>query len=235
MLKIRRSADRYHARHGWLDTYHTFSFADYYDPQHMHFGPLRVINEDRIEAGQGFGKHPHRDMEIITYLVSGTLEHQDSMGNKEQIRAGEVQHMSAGTGVTHAEYNPNPEEETHLLQIWIIPDRMGVKPRYGQKSFAAALEKEPLVLVASKDGRDGSIPIYQDADMFVARLREGGSLHFDLKPKRGAWLQIVKGTVSLHGEELKAGDGAAVTDEKVLEVVSRDKAEFILFDLPPFE
>lgn len=232
MLTIRRSEDRGHASHGWLDSYHSFSFADYHDPDHMHFGPLRVINEDRIAAGTGFGKHPHRDMEIITYVVEGSLEHQDSMGHKEQIRPGEVQHMSAGTGVMHSEYNPDPAHPTHLLQIWIMPEKLGIKPRYGQKSFASEIASKPLVLVASKDGRDGSISINQDADMYISRLREGSSLHFGLKPERGAWLQIVKGTVSVQGNDLTAGDAIAVTDESAFEVISRQDAEIILFDLP---
>lgn len=233
MLKIRRSEDRGLANHGWLKSRHTFSFANYHDPKHTNFGPLLVINEDRIEGGSGFGRHPHRDMEIISYVVKGSLEHEDTMGNKVIIRPGEVQKMSAGTGVMHSEMNHEADKETHFFQIWIMPDKKGIKPSYGQKSFAADLEKEPLVLVASPDGRDGSIPIQQDADMYLSRLRPHASLHFGVRPGRGVWVQLVKGSVTIGDQTLQAGDAAALTDESVLDLLSTSDAELILFDLPP--
>ncbi|HYX37785.1 MAG TPA: pirin family protein [Oligoflexus sp.] len=219
MLAIRRSDERGLGNHGWLKSRHTFSFAHYFDPEHMNFGPLRVINEDRIAGGSGFGRHPHRDMEIISYVVKGSLEHQDTMGNKTVIRPGEVQKMSAGHGVTHSEMNHEADDETHFFQIWIMPDKKGIEPSYGQKSFAHELEKEPLVLAASSDGRNGSIPIQQDADMYLARLRPHASLHFGVRPGRGVWVQVVKGSIGLGKDELRAGDGAALTDKEVLEIV----------------
>lgn len=233
MLAIRRSEDRGLGDHGWLKSRHTFSFANYFDPNHMNFGPLRVINEDRIQGGSGFGRHPHRDMEIISYVVKGSLEHEDTMGNKTVIRPGEVQKMSAGSGVVHSEMNHEPSEETHFFQIWIMPDKRGIQPSYGQKSFAAKLDKEPLVLVASRDGRDGSIAIEQDADMYLSRLGSNSSLHFGIRPGRGVWVQVVKGAVTIGKEELREGDGAALVDEKSLELVGKSDSEVILFDLPP--
>lgn len=232
MLKLRRSQERGHASHGWLSSHHTFSFASYYDPAHMGFGPLRVINEDRIDGGSGFGRHPHQDMEIISYVVDGALAHQDSMGNKAIIRPGEVQRMSAGTGVFHAEMNYEEDKVTHFFQIWITPNKRAVKPSYGQKDFSEALEREGLVLVVSPDGRDGSISMNQDADVYLARLKAGSSLHFGLKKERGLWLQLVKGRVELQGEIMSAGDGAAITNENVLELIGQSDAEIILFDLP---
>lgn len=232
MLKIRRSQDRGHAHHGWLESRHTFSFAGYFDPDQMGFGPLRVINEDRIEGGTGFGAHPHRDMEIISYVIDGALEHQDSMGNKTVIRPGEVQRMSAGSGVVHSESNHEQGKPTHFLQIWITPATKGTEPGYGQKDFSAALAKEPLVLAVSKDGRDGSIAINQDADLYLSRLKANGSLHFGLRAGRSAWVQVIKGSVGILGEELRVGDGAAVTSASVLEIVGREDSEVIVFDLP---
>lgn len=232
MKTIRKSNERGDANHGWLKSKHTFSFADYYDPKHMHFGPLRVINEDRIAGGSGFGQHGHRDMEIISYVVKGALEHQDTMGNQVVIRPGEVQKMSAGTGVQHAEMNHEKKDETHFFQIWIIPDRQGIKPSYGQKSFADALEKEPLVLVVSNDGRDGSIPISQDADMYLSRLKPQSSLHFGLRKNRGLWIQVVRGSILVDGEELNGGDAVSVTDESAVEIAGRADSELIIFDLP---
>lgn len=232
MLKIRRSEERGLAQHGWLTSQHTFSFAHYYDPEHMGFGPLRVINEDRIEGGSGFGKHPHRDMEIISYVVDGALEHQDSMGNKTVIRPGEVQRMSAGSGVIHSEMNHEADKTTHFFQIWIMPDKNNLKPGYGQKDFSEQLAREGLVLVLSQDARDGSIAINQDASVYLARLKKNGSLHFGLKPNRSSWVQVVKGTIDLLGQELRQGDAAALTDETILELVSKEDAEVILFDLP---
>ena len=232
MLKIRRSEDRGRADHGWLRSRHTFSFADYFDPGHMQFGPLRVLNEDRLKGGTGFGAHPHKDMEIISYVVEGALAHKDSMGNDAVIRPGEVQRMSAGTGVTHAEENHSKTAEAHFLQIWVVPATRGTKPGYGQKDFSAQLAREPLVLTVSQDGRDGSIAINQDADIYVSRLKAQASLHFGLRAGRGVWLQVVKGSVQVMGDVLSAGDGAAVTDERALELVGQGDAEILLFDLP---
>lgn len=198
----------------------------------MNFGPLRVINEDRIEGGTGFGKHGHRDMEIISYVVKGSLQHQDTMGNKAIIWPGEVQKMSAGLGVEHSEMNNEASEDTHFFQIWIMPDRQGIKPSYGQKSFAEALNKEPLVLVISGDGRDGSIKIQQDADMYIAKLKPNASLHFGLKPQRGAWVQVVAGSVAIGQETLETGDAVAITEESVFDLTGKTDAELIIFDLP---
>lgn len=231
MITIRKSEDRGYADHGWLKSFHTFSFADYFDPAHMGFGALRVINEDRIAGGMGFPPHPHRDMEIITYVVSGALEHKDSGGNSTVIRPGEVQRMSAGTGVRHSEYNHLKDQETHLFQIWILPDTKGVPFSYGQKSFAESLTTKSLTLVVSKDGRDGSIAINQDTDMYVARLKGGQSLHFEIRPKRGAWLQVVKGALTAGGHDIVAGDGLSALDEKALELSAVTESEVIIFDL----
>jgi redox-sensitive bicupin YhaK (pirin superfamily) len=235
MLTIRKSGDRGAFDHGWLKSRHTFSFGSYVDPKHTNFGPLRVINEDRIDGGKGFDSHPHKDMEIISYVVDGALEHRDTMGNETVIRPGEVQKMSAGTGVVHSEMNHERSRETHFLQIWIIPDKKDLKPSYGQKSFASDLDREPLVLAASGDGRDGSIQISQDADMYLARLRTHSSLHFGIRRGRGVWVQVIRGSVAVQGEELGEGDGAALTDESALELVGRRDAEVILFDLPTNE
>ncbi|HET9237483.1 MAG TPA: pirin family protein [Oligoflexus sp.] len=232
MLTMRRSGERGIANHGWLKSRHTFSFGSYVDPKHTNFGPLLVINEDRIEGGSGFERHPHRDMEIISYVVKGSLEHEDTMGNKVVIRPGEVQKMSAGTGVMHSEMNHEKDKETHFFQIWIMPDKKGIKPSYGQKSFATDLEKEPLVLVASGDGRDGSIQIQQDADLYLSRLRPHSSLHFGIRPGRGVWVQVVKGSVAIGDMDFEAGDAASLTDESVLDLSSKNDAELILFDLP---
>jgi redox-sensitive bicupin YhaK (pirin superfamily) len=231
-LHIRKSQARGHFDHGWLDTYHTFSFSDYYDPKHMGFRSLRVINEDRVAAGEGFGTHPHNDMEIVTYVLEGELEHKDSMGNGSVIRPGEVQYMSAGTGVTHSEFNASSDKTVHLLQIWILPDKRGYEPRYGQKSYADALASGKLTLVASSDGREGSIAVRQDMNLFVARLKTGSSVSYDLAPKRVAWLQVARGAVELNGQALNAGDGAAASETKLLEIKTGDStAEVLLFDL----
>ena len=230
MMTIRRANDRGHADHGWLNTYHTFSFAEYYDPQWMGFRDLRVINDDYVAPGMGFGTHPHRDMEIITYILSGQLEHKDSMGNGRVIRAGEVQYMAAGTGVQHSEFNPSPDEAVHLLQIWILPDAKGVKPRYGERSFAKTAPGK-LHLVTSKTGRDGSIAIHQDADLWLAKLDAGQSVTRRLAPGRNAWVHIAEGEVTLNGETLKGGDAAAVNRESDLELVGQNKSQVLLFDL----
>lgn len=231
MLQLRKSEERGQAHHGWLKSQHTFSFAEYYDPDFMGFRSLRVINEDYIAGGKGFGTHPHRDMEIITYVVKGALEHQDSMGTKAVIRPGEVQHMSAGTGIMHSEYNAHPTDEVHLLQIWIQPQARGGTPRYGQKSFESELNSKKLVLVASQDGRDGSIPINQDADMFISRLKDGDTLDYKIRTRRGVWLQLIKGQIEANGKELFAGDALSFEIEDALQIKAHDNSEFILFDL----
>ncbi|WII72617.1 pirin family protein [Bdellovibrio sp. 22V] len=232
MLTIRRSNERGLAEHGWLKSRHTFSFAEYYDPQHMGFGPLRVINEDRIAGGSGFETHPHRDMEIISYVISGGLRHRDSMGNVAVIKPGEVQRMSAGTGVLHSEFNDEDNKETHFFQIWIMPNQRGVKPGYGQKSFEQELNSQKLVHVISKDGKDGSISIHQDADMYISRLKKSETLDFKLEAPRRLWLQLVKGSVEVNGEKLETGDAVAATDIGTAKIVANDDSEMILFELP---
>ncbi len=237
MLTLRKSNDRGQADHGWLKSSHTFSFADYYDPSHMGFGPLRVINEDFIAGGGGFGSHPHRDMEIITYIVSGSLEHKDSMGNQSVIVPGEVQRMTAGTGVVHSEYNEKQDASVHLLQIWIQPSQIGLKPSYEQKSFEKELNSKPLVLVASPTARQGSVAINQDAELFVSRLQPGQAVDFDIKPGRRLWFQVIRGRVRLDGAtsdalEISAGDAVAVTSEFKIRFESLDASEALLFDLP---
>jgi redox-sensitive bicupin YhaK (pirin superfamily) len=230
MITVRKAGERGHASFDWLDTWHTFSFADYNDAQHMGFRALRVINDDTIAGGGGFGTHPHRDMEIITFVLSGALEHKDSMGNGRIIRPGEVQYMAAGTGVAHSEFNPSPTEPVHLLQIWILPDHKGAKPVYAEKKFARAAPGQ-FYLAASKPGRDGSIPINQDADVFIGKFKTGDKISHPLKPGRHAWLQMAEGEVKLNGLPLKAGDGAAVSDESRLIIESAGPAQVILFDL----
>lgn len=231
MLKLRRSGERGLADHGWLKSRHTFSFAEYFDPKHMGLGPLRVINEDWIKAGRGFGAHPHRDMEIITYVVKGSLTHQDSLGNRAVIRPDEIQRMTAGTGIIHSELNPEAEQETHLFQIWILPERQGLAPSYGQRSFAEQLATGKPVLVVSRDGRDGSVAINQDADLYITRLESGGTVHFSLREKRVQWLQVVRGSVSLESQTLHAGDAASVSDLKQLALRGEPGTEFLLFDM----
>ena len=230
MIIIRKAEERGHAHFDWLNTWYTFSFADYHDPDHMGFRALRVINDDTIAGGGGFGTHPHRDMEIITYVLSGALEHKDSMGNGRVIRPGEVQYMAAGTGVTHSEFNPSDREPVHLLQIWILPDRKAVKPAYAERSFAGAATGK-FHLAASKSGRDGSISINQDTDVFVGKLGAGEKISQTLKPGRHAWLQVAEGKVKFNGLPLRAGDGAAVSDESKLVLEAAEAAQVILFDL----
>lgn len=229
-MTIRKANERGHANHGWLDTWHTFSFAGYYDPAHMGFRSLRVINDDTVAPGAGFGKHPHRDMEIITYVLSGAVEHKDSMGNGRVIQPGEFQYMAAGTGIQHSEFNPSPTEPGHFLQIWILPDRKGATPRYEERALSRAKAGE-LHLVASQSGRDGSIAINQDAEVYVARLREGDSVRHAVKPHRHIWLHVAEGEVSLNGEELQAGDGAALSDEQSVALSGKTPAQVLLFDL----
>jgi len=231
MIVKRPAAERGHFDHGWLDTSHTFSFADYHDPTHMGFRSLRVLNEDRVAPGKGFGTHSHRDMEIITYVLEGALAHADSMGNRSTIVPGDVQRMSAGTGVTHSEFNGQRDRPVHFLQIWLVPDRRGLTPGYEQKAIPESEERGVLRLVASRDGREGSVTIHQDADLYASRLLPGERVKHALAEGRHAWLQVVSGRVELNGTALGAGDGAAVSQETVLEVVALEPAHFLLFDL----
>jgi redox-sensitive bicupin YhaK (pirin superfamily) len=230
MMKIRKANERGHAEHGWLDTYHTFSFADYYDPQWMGFRNLRVINDDLVMPGMGFGTHPHRDMEIITYILSGSLEHKDSMGNGRVIKTGEVQYMAAGTGVQHSEFNPSQDEAVHLLQIWIMPDKKGAKPNYAEKSFKNA-QPGVLNLVTSKSGREGSIPVNADADLWLAKLDSGNRVTHKLAEGRHAWVHVAEGEVTLNGKTLNGGDAAAVSQESALELAATKPSQVLLFDL----
>jgi redox-sensitive bicupin YhaK (pirin superfamily) len=230
MMTIRKSEERGHANHGWLDSRFSFSFAEYHDPAHMGFRSLRVINDDRIAPGGGFGMHPHRDMEIISYVLEGALEHKDSMGNGSVIRPGDFQYMAAGTGVLHSEFNPSDQDEAHLLQIWIKPDKGGVKPRYGEKHFAAKPAGQ-WHLVASKTGREDSIAINQDADLFLARLNAGDAVEHSLAAKRHAWVHVAEGAVELNGTKLNAGDAAAVSEEAKLHLKATGKSQVLLFDL----
>jgi quercetin 2,3-dioxygenase len=231
MITLRQSQERGHANHGWLDSYHTFSFANYYDPSHMGFRSLRVINEDRVQPGRGFGTHGHRDMEIITYVLEGALEHKDSIGNGEIVRPGEVQRMSAGTGIMHSEFNPSATEPVHLLQIWILPDRQGLEPSYEQKAFSVAERQGKLRLIAAKDGRDGAVTIHQDVNLYSAILQPQDRVTYQLQPNRYAWLQVARGAVALNGHSLNAGDGVAIGAAELLEISSDRDAEILLFDL----
>ena len=228
MITIRKAAERGHAEHGWLDTWHTFSFADYHDPEWMGFRALRVLNDDRIAPRQGFGMHPHRDMEILTIVFEGTLQHRDDLGNTELIRAGEVQRMTAGTGVVHSEFNPSDKEGVHLYQVWIMPERKGLKPGYDQKAFPPATG---LRLVASRDGRDGSLTIHQDASVYRAGLKKGESLSREVPSGRHAWVQVARGSLTLNGRQLETGDGAAVGGRESLDLKGVEPADLILFDL----
>src|SRR3989344_2850874 len=231
MIAIRHGAERGHANHGWLDSWHTFSFADYYDPQHMGFSVLRVINEDFVAPGQGFPTHPHRDMEIVTWILEGALAHKDSLGTGSVIRPGDAQRMSAGTGIRHSEFNPSPTESVHLLQIWIFPNQQGVTPSYEQTRFEDVELANRLRLVASPDGHDGSVTIHQNARVYAARLRDGEVTH-TLGSGRRAWVQVARGALTLNGQKLAAGDGAAVEKESVLRFTSNGGSELLLFDLP---
>ena len=230
MIALRKSEDRGHANHGWLDSYHTFSFADYYDPQWMGYRSLRVINDDLVMPGMGFGTHPHRDMEIISYVLSGAIEHKDSMGNGRVIRAGELQYMSAGSGVRHSEFNPSKDEAVHLLQIWIQPDAKGVKPRYAEKNYSAAPTGK-FNLVASKSGRDGSIAIHQDADLSFAKLDAGQKVSQPLAKGRHAWIHVAEGEVELNGVKLSGGDAIGMSEENVLNISATKASQVLLFDL----
>jgi len=234
MITIRPAKDRGHANHGWLDTYHTFSFADYYDPKNVHFRALRVINEDKVAPGYGFGTHPHNDMEIITYVLEGALAHEDSMGNGSAIAPGEVQRMTAGTGVMHSEFNHSKAEEVHLYQIWIFPEKKGIEPSYEQKFFADEEKLNRLRVIASPEAEEGSLKIHQDAKLLATLLEEGKSVTHELKPGRGVWIQVARGSVNVNGRTLNAGDGAAISDEAEVKLTGSSgdkKAEVLLFDL----
>ncbi len=232
MVTVRRSEERGHAQRGWLESYHTFSFADYYDPRHMSFRSLRVINEDWVRGGAGFPTHPHRDMEIVTIVLEGALEHRDSMGTSSVIRPGELQRMTAGRGVTHSEFNHSETEPVHLLQIWIEPERRGLEPGYEQREFPTEERKGRFRLVASRDGREDSLTIHQDAEMWLASVEAGQTVEHALAAGRGAWLHVVRGSVELEGDHvLKTGDAAAVTDTSSLRVTAREPSELLLFDL----
>ena len=232
MIQMRKSAERGSVNLGWLDSKHSFSFGDYYDPAHMGFGTLRVINDDTVQPGQGFGTHGHRDMEIVSYILSGALEHKDSMGNGAVMRAGEVQRMTAGTGVTHSEFNHSSDELVHFLQIWVLPESNALQPGYEQKEFSEAEKKDQLRLIVSRDGRDGSLSIHQDMDIYATLLSAGKSVSHDLRPTRQAWVQVASGDVVVDGNSLSAGDGAAVVDMSLLDVRAVTDAELLLFDMP---
>ncbi|MDX2229322.1 MAG: pirin family protein [Leptolyngbyaceae cyanobacterium bins.349] len=231
MITIRKSSDRGHANHGWLDSYHTFSFANYYDPAHVQFRSLRVINEDRIAPSGGFPTHSHRDMEIVTYVISGALAHQDSLGNTETIGAHGVQRFSAGTGIAHSEFNPSSTEPTHILQIWLFPEKQGLTPSYEQKVFAPEAQPGAWVKLASRDATDGSVKIHQDAAIYATVLAAGETRTYPLQRDRHAWVQIVRGDVTLNGQALSAGDGVAVSAESLLTLEAIHTAEIVLFDL----
>jgi redox-sensitive bicupin YhaK (pirin superfamily) len=233
MISVRHAAERGTANFGWLDSRHTFSFGDYHDPEQMGFGPLRVINEDRVSPGQGFGTHGHRDMEIISYVLEGALEHKDSIGTGSVIRPGDVQIMSAGTGIRHSEFNHSKTEPVHFLQIWVVPDRNGIAPRYEQKTFPDADKRGRLRLVGSSDGRDGSVVIHQDVKLFAAILKTAEEVTHALPTGRKGWLQVARGAVAVDGRDLHAGDGAAVDGEPAITVTAKTGgAEILVFDLP---
>jgi quercetin 2,3-dioxygenase len=231
MIEIRRSEERGHANHGWLDSYHSFSFADYRDPDHVHFGPLRVINEDRIAGGQGFGTHGHRDMEIVTYVLDGALAHRDSMGNGSTIRHGDVQRMSAGTGVMHSEFNASEQDEVHLLQIWVLPKRAGDQPGYEEKRFDAADKRGRLRVIASPDGRDGSVTIHADASIYAALIDGAEQASLPLPTGRQAYVHVARGALTVNGAALAAGDAAMIVDADNVTLEAGSDAEVLVFDL----
>jgi hypothetical protein len=231
MITLRKAQDRGHADHGWLNSYHTFSFADYYDPREMGFGPLRVINEDRVQGGMGFGTHGHRDMEIISYVLEGALEHKDSIGTGSVIEPGDVQRMSAGTGVMHSEYNHSPRDLVHFLQIWIEPKVRGVRPSYEQRRFTAEDKKGRLRLVASPDGADGSVHIHQDAWVYASVLDGTDAVAHELAPGRKAYLHLARGAVEVNGQRLSVGDGAKISGETAVRLSNAEHAELLLFDM----
>jgi redox-sensitive bicupin YhaK (pirin superfamily) len=232
MINVRRANERGSVNLGWLDSKHSFSFGDFYDPEHMGFGSLRVINDDTIQPGQGFGTHPHRDMEIISYIIDGALEHKDSMGNGAVMRSGEVQRMTAGTGVSHSEFNHSKEELVHFLQIWVLPEAQSLTPGYEQKNFSVEDKMNRLRLVASRDGADGSITVHQDMRIYASVLTPGTSLTHSLTEGRQAWVQVASGDVTVAGEILSAGDGIAVSDIDGIDIAASSEAELLLFDMP---
>ena len=232
MLKLRKASERGHANFGWLDSRHTFSFGDYYDPAHMGFGPLRVINDDRVNGGGGFPTHPHADMEIVTYVLEGALEHKDSLGTGSVIKPGDVQRMSAGTGIRHSEFNASKTEPVHLLQIWVVPEKRGLKPGYEQKTIPAAEKRGRLRLVASRDGRDGSVTVHQDVAIYATQLSGGEAVTHKLAAGRTAWIQVATGNATINGEQVSAGDGVAVADVAELAIAGGSAdAELLLFDM----
>jgi redox-sensitive bicupin YhaK (pirin superfamily) len=231
MIHIRKAHERGHADHGWLDTYHTFSFGAYYDPAHMQFRALRVMNEDRVQPGRGFGTHAHHDMEIVTYVLDGALEHKDSMGNGEVLRPGEFQRMSAGTGIEHSEFNPSDRELAHFYQIWVLPETKGIDPSYQQTRFPEEGRNNRWQLVAARDGHNNALLIHQDVLIFLSELDQSAALAYDLPPGRHAWLQVLRGAVVLNGVALATSDGAAISDESRLSVAATQSAEVMLFDL----
>jgi redox-sensitive bicupin YhaK (pirin superfamily) len=231
MIVRRPAEERGHSDLGWLDSRHTFSFADYYDPRYMGFRALRVINDDRVKPGYGFGTHPHRDMEIISYVLEGALGHKDNMGTGSVIRPGDVQRMSAGTGVLHSEMNPSPSEPVHFLQIWLMPGERGLSPSYEEKRFEPAEKQGRLRLIAAPDARDGAVAIHQDVDLYAGLLKPGDAARLDLRPGRHAWVQIARGGITLNGQALGEGDGAAVSDEAALDLAATADSEVLVFDL----
>lgn len=231
MITVRRSEERGHANHGWLDSYHTFSFANYYDPDYMGFRHLRVINQDVVAPSKGFATHPHRDMEIITYVLDGALEHKDTLGTSSVIRPGEVQRMTAGTGIAHSEYNHSANEIVHLLQIWILPEASDLQPSYEQKMYPSEEKRGKLRLVASRDGRDNSVSIYQDVDLYATLLEPGEKVVREITSGRHVWVQVALGEIALNGVTLQAGDGAAISDESIVAIEAIQAAEVLLFDL----
>jgi redox-sensitive bicupin YhaK (pirin superfamily) len=232
MMTIRRAEDRGHAAHGWLDSHHTFSFADYYDPENMGFRSLRVINDDRVQAGQGFGTHPHRDMEIISYVLEGSLEHKDSMGTGSVMRPGDVQRMSAGTGVLHSEFNASKTDPVHFLQIWLLPGQRGIQPSYEQKTFGPSEKKGRLRVVASPDAREGSVAVHTDTVLYAGLFDKGDKTDLAIQRGRHAWVQVARGNVRVNGKDLGEGDGAALSDEPAVRIEGVDDAEVLVFDLP---
>ena len=231
MITIRRSHERGHFDHGWLNTYHTFSFDQYYDPRYLGFRNLRVINEDFVGAGRGFPKHGHRDMEIITYILEGALKHEDSMGNGSVIRPGDVQRMTAGTGVRHSEQNASDQERVHLLQIWILPHTIGLEPGYEQKAFSDDERRGRLRLIASEDGREGSVEVHQEVSLFASVVPAGAEIEHPIDPQRYAWIQVARGSVEVNGEKANQGDGVIAVSESSLRIRAQDDAEVLLFDL----
>jgi len=233
MLNIRHAQERGTANFGWLDSRHTFSFGHYYDPEYTGFGPLLVINEDRVQPGRGFDTHGHRDMEIISYVLDGALEHKDSMGNGSIIRPGDVQRMTAGTGVRHSEFNPSPTDQVHFLQIWISPEQDGLRPGYEQKTFSKAAKRGTLCLVGSRDGRDDSVTIHQDVDLYATQLAAGEQVTHQLTAGRKGWVQVARGRAEVNGAALRAGDGVALADEQIITLHGLEEAELLLFDMAP--